>query len=147
MGGWEKRPQDGPWSWPSSGPPQGELGTWACSRPFPAPSLGSRVCPAWGSEGRGRKGRTQKLWATKKCLTLGPMILAPSSVHIPYCYFLAQLLLAPEPGSSRADSDVSLPPLLSHSESLSRVPATCQVLGYGVKKGPVIIWRSYPSVT
>ena len=51
MGGWEERPQDGPRSQPSSGPPQRGLETWACSRPFPAPSLDSRVCLAWAARG------------------------------------------------------------------------------------------------
>lgn len=73
-GAGEEKPLDGPWSTPSSGPPESD---------FPVPSLGSRVCLAWGSEGGSGKGRKRKLPATKWRLAPDPKISAPSRVNIP----------------------------------------------------------------
>ena len=73
-GAGEEKPLDGPWSTPSSGPPESD---------FPVPSLGSRVCLAWGSEGSSGKGRKRKLPATKWRLAPDPKISAPSKVSIP----------------------------------------------------------------
>ena len=72
-GAGEEKPLDGPWSTPSSGPPESD---------FPVPSLGSRVCLAWGSEGSSDKGRKRKLPATKWRLAQDPKISAPSKVSI-----------------------------------------------------------------
>lgn len=123
---------------PSSGPLQ---------TGFPAPFLRPEACLAWGSEGRDGKGRSQKLEATK-CLSLGPTILAPSSVHIPYSLSLPRSAPASSLtswGPFPADSGMSLPPLL---HSVTQMGLRCAMCWSSTgRMVPIITWRLYSSVT
>ena len=133
-GAGEEKPWDGPWSTPSSGPPKSD---------FPVPSLGSRVCLTWGSEGSSGKGRKRKLPVTKWHLAPDPKISAPSKVNIPGS--LSPPVQCPPSGLPATSLP---PPLHSVAQELSTKClrwAGCQPLV--VKKVLIVIWRFYSSGT